>query len=111
MPIKIYKTQTFNKIFLCFETKHKKHKTQTQIFVFHAHHKTRNQHTPQTHKLRSTKLTTYKPISTQLTTYKPTVRIHISTTICTTELRDREMKEKDLPIWDRETMICELERV
>ena len=101
MSIKIYKTQTFNKIFLCFETKHKKHKTQTQIFVFHAHHKSRNQHTPQTHKPRSTKLTTYKP----------TVRIHISTTICTTELRDREMKEKDLPIWDRETMICELERV
>ena len=36
MPIKIYKTQTFNKIFLCFETKHKKHKTQTQIFGLHA---------------------------------------------------------------------------
>ena len=36
MPIKIYKTQTFNKIFLCFETKHKKHKTQTQIFDLHA---------------------------------------------------------------------------
>ena len=53
----------------------------------------------------------HKPRSTKLTTYKPTVRIHISTTICTTELRDREMKEKDLPIWDRETMIYELERV
>ena len=36
MPIKIYKTQTFNKIFLCFETKHKQHKTQIQIFGLHA---------------------------------------------------------------------------
>ena len=32
MPIKIYKTQTFNKIFSCFETKHK---TQTRIFDLH----------------------------------------------------------------------------
>ena len=44
MPIKIYKTQAFNKIFLCFETKHKKHKTQTQIFGLYAQHKPRNQH-------------------------------------------------------------------
>ena len=53
----------------------------------------------------------HKPRSTKLTTHKPIVRIHISTTIYTTELRDREMKEGDLSIWDRETTICELERV
>ena len=29
-------TKTFNKIFLCFETKHKNTKTQTQIFGLHA---------------------------------------------------------------------------
>ena len=45
------------------------------------------------------------------TTHKPIVGIHISTMIYTTELRDREMKERDLPIWDEETTICELERV
>ena len=54
MPIKIYKTQAFNQIFLCFEAKHKKHKTQTQIFGLYAHHKPRNQHRnttfSQTHK-------------------------------------------------------------
>ena len=37
--------------------------------------------------------------------------MHISIIIYTTELRDREMKERDLPIWDKETTICELERV
>ena len=63
------------------------------------HHKPRNQHTPQTQK------------STKVTIHKPIVGIHISTTIYTTELRDREMKERDLPIWDRETTIYELERV
>ena len=83
MPIKIYKTQAFNKIFLCFDTKDKKHKTQTQIFDLYAHHKPRNQHwnttlpqthkpknqhTPQNHKPRSIKLTTHKPRSTKLTT-------------------------------------------
>ena len=83
MPITIYKTQAFNQIFLYFEAKHKKHKTQTQIFGLHAHHKPRNQHrnttlpqthkpknqhTPQNHKPRSIKLTTHKPRSTKLTT-------------------------------------------
>ena len=116
MPIKIYKTQAFNKIFLCFDTKDKKHKTQTQTFDLYAHHKPRNQHwnttLPQTHKPKNQHTPqTHKPRSTKLTTDKPTVRIHISTTIYTTELRDREMKEGDLSIWDRETTICELERV
>ena len=54
MPIKIYKTQAFNQIFLCFEAKHKKHKTKTQILGLHACHKPRNQHQnttlPQTQK-------------------------------------------------------------
>ena len=54
MPIKIYKTQAFKQIFLCFEAKHKKHKTQTQIFGLHTHHKPKNQHwnttLPQTQK-------------------------------------------------------------
>ena len=98
MPIKIYKTQAFNKIFLCFDTKDKKHKTQTQIFDLYAHHKPRNQHwnttLPQTHKPKNQHTPqTHKPISTKLTTHKPIVGIHISTTLYTTELRDREMKE------------------
>ena len=98
MPIKIYKTQAFNQIFLCFEAKHKKHKTQTQIFGLHAYHKSKNQHRnttlPQIHKPKNQHTPqTHKPISTKLTTHKPIVGIHISTTIYTTELRDREMKE------------------
>ena len=60
------------------------HTTDPEINIGIQHyHKPKNQHTPQTDK----------PISTKLTTHKPTVRIHISTTIYTTELRDREMKE------------------
>ena len=37
----------------------------------------------------------HKPTNSyqQNSTHKPTIGIHISTTICTTELRDREMKE------------------
>ena len=98
MSIKIYKTQAFNQIFLCFEAKHKIHKTQTQIFGLHAHHKPRNQYRnttlPQTHKPKNQHTPqTHKPISTKFTTHKPTVGIHISTTIYTTELRDRKMKE------------------
>ena len=45
MPIKIYKTQTFNKIFLYFETKHKKRKTQTQIVGLHAQPNHKQPHT------------------------------------------------------------------
>ena len=75
-----------------------KNTTQTQIFGLHAHHKPRNQHRnttlPQTHKPKNQHTPQiHKPRSTKLTTHKPTVGIHISTTICTTELRDREMKE------------------
>ena len=88
MLIKIYKTQAFNQIFLCFEAKHKKHKTQTQIFGLYAHHKSKNQHRnttlPQIHKPKNQHTSQ---------THKPIVGIHISTTIYTTELRDREMKE------------------
>ena len=59
------------------------------------HHKptNRNQHTPQTHKPIN-QHTPQTQKSTKLRTHKPTVGIHISTV----ELRDREMKERDLPI-------------
>ena len=53
MPIKIYKTQTFNKIFLCFETKHK---TQTQIFGLHA-----QPNYKQPHNLKFDNLHTFNP--------------------------------------------------
>ena len=68
MPIKIYKTQAFKQIFLCFEAKHKKHKTQTQIFGLYTHHKPRNQH-------RNTTLP-----QTQKSTYTTNPQTHINKT-------------------------------